>query len=570
MTLPYREVTGLQVLSRLLLGVCVWSMFGAAMAQNAVTSQPKITSIQWVSGALKITCSGDVQFQARSLSTPYRLMVDITPCTAGMGSVKLPTNEPASVTGIRLGQFTEQTARVVVDLKGAVAYSLEAGADKKSVVLRLGASLPSTTVSKSSNKSTPPPVSPKSSAVTSTKTTKLPAIPAAGVLDSNIPPAVPSANIAGVAQLISYEWDVSGKEAKLVMQFDSPVNPVVRALDDGYGVKLDFKSCLVAAGVNVNAPVNHPYVDRCLVAPAASKRTIGMVFASRKPCAVDMPVSAPSDTVVIVMRAPKAVNSIKGAKICVDPGHGGFSSGAVGRSKADSVLEKDVTLAIGKKLAEALHQRGAQVVLTRDNDTFVELDRRPMIAVENNAEMFISIHCDSNQKINSASGTTAYYHARNGDGRALAQALQHGFTKFSGLPSRGVRSDTQVYATGFAVLRRSQVPSVLVETAFINNAQDRAKLVDPNWQTRVAEALAGAVEGYLTGAESTLAAPTEELNTQSADSIDEVTNPEPVDVVKPATDSTSKISEPKPKTSEPKSTTPSTGGNVQKPESLEY
>ncbi len=539
-----------------------------AFAQSGTAPQQKITSITWVNGALQISCSGEVQFTARSLSSPYRLMVDIQPCQASMNNIKLPTDQPATVKSVRLGQFTEQIARVVVDLKGATAYSMDVSADKQSATLHLGSDLPSTKIN----------IPPVKAAKIVAPAPKLPPVPATTTLDSNNPPSPPKANMAGVAQMISFNWDTSGSEAKLIMQFDSPVSPKLRALDDGYGVKLELTSCLVAPGLQINKPISHPLVDRYLVAPVPAKRTIGMVFASRKPCAVDIPVTMPSDTVVLVMRTPKpGMGQMKGTKICIDPGHGGFSAGAVGRGNSESVMEKDVTLAIGRKLADALKARGADVVMTREGDQFVELDRRPSFAVEQAANMFISIHCDSNQKVNSASGSTSYFHAQDGDGRALAQAVLRGVTSASGMPSRGVRSDTQVYATGFAVLRRSQVPSMLLETAFINNAADRSKLVDPAWQNRVANAIAAAVEGYLAGTEVAPVIPTKELAVQDPVSTDTVTTtvpavtpkPEVIPDIKPEVKPVPKV-DPKPK-SRPKDIVPAKPaphGDLQNPENI--
>ncbi|MHB1459677.1 MAG: N-acetylmuramoyl-L-alanine amidase [Armatimonadota bacterium] len=540
-----------------------------AFAQSGTAPQQRITSISWVNGALQISCSGEVQFTARSLSAPYRLMVDIQPCQASMNSVKLPTDQPATVKSVRLGQFTEQIARVVVDLKNATAYTLDVSADKQSATLHLGSDLPSTKIS----------IPPVKAAKIVAPAPKLPSVPATTTLNSNNPPSPPKANMAGVAQMISFDWDTSGSEAKLIMQFDSPVSPKLRALDDGYGVKLELNSCLVAPGLQVNKPISHPLVDRYLVAPIPAKRTIGMVFASRKPCAVDIPVTMPSDTVVLVIRTPKpGMGQMKGTKICIDPGHGGFSAGAVGRGNSESVLEKDVTLAISRKLADALKARGADVVMTREGDQFVELDRRPSIAVEQAAHMFISIHCDSNQKVNSASGSTSYFHAQDGDGRALAQAVLRGVVAASGLPSRGVRSDTQVYATGFAVLRRSQIPSMLLETAFINNAADRSRLIDPAWQSRVANAIAAAVDGYLAGTEVAPVIPAKELAVQDPVTPDTVTSTVPVvtpkpDVIpeiKPVVKPVPKV-EPKPKPAprEPEPVKPAPRGDVQNPENLE-
>jgi N-acetylmuramoyl-L-alanine amidase len=183
----------------------------------------------------------------------------------------------------------------------------------------------------------------------------------------------------------------------------------------------------------------------------------------------------------------------------IDPGHGGNQAGARFREGNRIVYEKDITLAIGLKVAERLAKLGASVIMTRAEDTSIGLYERTAMANQAGAHFFISIHCDSNPRPNSASGTTIYYHRDDADSRALGQAILNEIVKVSGLPSKGVRSDTMLYQSGLAVLRTSQMPAVLIEVGYLNHYRDRQKLLDPQFQDAVAAAIVRGLKAYVEG-----------------------------------------------------------------------
>lgn len=196
------------------------------------------------------------------------------------------------------------------------------------------------------------------------------------------------------------------------------------------------------------------------------------------------------------LRLPRnATGALADKVIVVDPGHGGTSTGATG----GGIYEKNITLAISLKLREALEACGAKVIMTRDRDVNVALDDRPRLANSINADFFISIHNDSNGSPNSATGTSTYYHMRDGSCRALAACVHRCIMACSGIGSRGVLSDSVMYASGFAVLRESQMPAILVEVAYINNAWDRQHLVNGDFQQRIAHAICDGLRTYIEG-----------------------------------------------------------------------
>lgn len=199
----------------------------------------------------------------------------------------------------------------------------------------------------------------------------------------------------------------------------------------------------------------------------------------------------------MVVRISKPRNSgggFAGKIIVVDAGHGGKDPGATW----GTLLEKDINLDIARHVGRILKENGATVIMTREDDTFIELNDRPRIANDSNAHFFISIHTNSNNIVNSTSGTFTYYHMQDPDSRALAECIQAEVVKVTGLPDHGARSDSEVYKVGgFAVLRHSRMPAVLFETAYINHERDRQKLMDPEFRRKVAEAIVRGIEVYI-------------------------------------------------------------------------
>ena len=173
-------------------------------------------------------------------------------------------------------------------------------------------------------------------------------------------------------------------------------------------------------------------------------------------------------------------------KFCIDPGHGGFDPGAIGPS---GLRESDVTLSIGLKLREKLQLQGIQVVMTREKDTALgnninaDLNNRTQIANKNGCDYFISIHCNSSTN-RSANGTETYCYKFGSMGEKLARSIQSKLVEITGLANRGVKE------ANFAVLKNTVMPAVLVETAFISNPAEEAKLADDSWRNQCAEAIA--------------------------------------------------------------------------------
>lgn len=207
----------------------------------------------------------------------------------------------------------------------------------------------------------------------------------------------------------------------------------------------------------------------------------------------------PPDGFEISLRLPRLTGRrLQEITVVIDPGHGGPSAtGCSAVHNGVRIYEKDLTLKLGRKVYERLRALGLNVMLTRTDDRAVSLAARPELANVNMADLFVSIHVDFVSNNPSASGTTAYFHGSHEEGRALAYALSQSVSSAGGLPNRGARSDMTRFASGMAVLRRAEMPAVLLEVAYLSNPQDRAKLVQEEFQNRIADAIVAGIRAYV-------------------------------------------------------------------------
>lgn len=195
---------------------------------------------------------------------------------------------------------------------------------------------------------------------------------------------------------------------------------------------------------------------------------------------------------VISIRKPPEIsedNPLQGRTIVIDPGHGGKYPGAVGPG---DIHERDVVLEIGKFLQSMLEDRGAEVIMTRTQDVDVNLYERIDSALEHNADLFISIHANAHAEgadaVNYHGHMTLYNYAYN---QELAEIMMDNLVERMGLPRKIVwqRND-------LAVLRRPQVPSVLVETAFMMHPDNNWYLLQPEYQREFARAIMDGIIDY--------------------------------------------------------------------------
>ncbi|HUB84944.1 MAG TPA: N-acetylmuramoyl-L-alanine amidase, partial [Rhizomicrobium sp.] len=217
--------------------------------------------------------------------------------------------------------------------------------------------------------------------------------------------------------------------------------------------------------------------------------------------------------------------------VVIDPGHGGIDSGTVG---IDGTMEKDVVLDEGKRLAAALKRRGYTVHMTRDTDIYIPLRERVSIARGYGADLFISLHADSNPDP-SVTGASVYTLSEKGsDKEAAALAKKENQSDIiAGVDLTGqddsishilidlAQRDTINHSSQFAemvvnslsgatdvlprtphrsgalvVLKAPDVPAVLIELGYLSNLTDCAQMHGDGWRNGVAKAIADAVDRY--------------------------------------------------------------------------
>ena len=175
-----------------------------------------------------------------------------------------------------------------------------------------------------------------------------------------------------------------------------------------------------------------------------------------------------------------ATEAIEAYVVVLDAGHGGVQSGCA----FDGVLEKDITLAVTLLAAEKLRAEGVTVILTREDDTDVSLDRRCRIANDASADLFVSVHCNSYED-SSVSGFEGYYH--NGTkGQRLAEYILAAANAL-GVKTRHVKDEN------YQVIRDTTMPAALMEIGFLSNPAERARLQSEEYQTTIAQAIADGV-----------------------------------------------------------------------------
>lgn len=173
--------------------------------------------------------------------------------------------------------------------------------------------------------------------------------------------------------------------------------------------------------------------------------------------------------------------------ICIDPGHGGRDPGAVGPS---GLQEKDVNLAIAQEVIKLLNGSVSTILSTRGGDADISLQERANFANKNNADVFVSVHC--NAATNPAvHGLEAFYFPESGAGKRLAEAILDRLVLETGLDNRGVK------AARFAVLRLTDMPAALVECGFLSNPTEKALLETVEFQKKCARGIADGIKAFL-------------------------------------------------------------------------
>ncbi len=185
---------------------------------------------------------------------------------------------------------------------------------------------------------------------------------------------------------------------------------------------------------------------------------------------------------------PSNVGDRRRGLIVIDAGHGGNDPGAVG----NGIYEKNVTLSISLNLGQALQSMGYTVYYSRTNDVEIDLEPRVALAERINADLFVSIHANSLAPGNSGISGVETYHSRGSTvGRELASYVHSQIIAATGASDRDIRG------AGFYVIAKTSMPAILVETGYVTNPTEARNLNSPDYQKRMADAIARGVDQFM-------------------------------------------------------------------------
>lgn len=319
---------------------------------------------------------------------------------------------------------------------------------------------------------------------------------------------------AAEVQLKSARWS-EGRRARLLLDFTR--TPVYRLSTPAASSRLIIDvTDATLTGKLVQPPASHPAAARIGSAPGRDKNSLRLWIALRGAYTARSHLENHGNTMRLVLEWAAAVSDDSTARprtaalprhplkqepnagrmpagrfvVAIDAGHGGKDTGAIGPGGAQ---EKDVVLAIARKLAGFIRaERGMSAVMVRDGDRFLSLRHRLEIARSAGADLLVSLHADAHASV-SVKGASIYTPRKPG----AREASELAATKILRELKRDFRVHHEnVQRAGFMVLKCPDIPSLLVETAFISNPEEESRLKNPRQQERMARTLFKGIRAY--------------------------------------------------------------------------
>ncbi|MGJ4804254.1 N-acetylmuramoyl-L-alanine amidase [Luteimonas sp. SDU82] len=471
------------LLAAALLAALLWNLAHAA----------EIRAIELNTGATgtraELGVDREAEYRLITLANPDRLVVDL-PASRAADKLVLPA--PAGVVkAIRRGQPEPGTVRIVFDLSEPVAAlkpRYEAGPGGARLIIEWPGDGQADPIAR---------IAAAAGAVASPPPGATPAPAAAG--GSQSPAPDPSAASAAATSRLVAGLATAQQAARATAVRPDPASPPQQP------------------------SIDTPSLPRAVPPTSAPAAAPAAVVANTPSTDPGIAVTAP---------APAIASAGRPLVIAIDAGHGGQDPGAIGPT---GKREKDITLAIARELARQVNATpGLRAHLVRDRDMFIPLTNRARIARQAKADMFISIHADAAENRN-AKGSSVYVLSLRGASSQRARWLadkenaadliggvrtttndsvltsvlldltQSGQMKASedagnhildGLKRIGNNHKPHIERANFAVLRTSDMPAMLVETAFLSNPEEEKRLIDPKFQGTVARAILDGVHTY--------------------------------------------------------------------------
>lgn len=192
-------------------------------------------------------------------------------------------------------------------------------------------------------------------------------------------------------------------------------------------------------------------------------------------------------------RGEKEEEAHKGRTVVVDAGHGGPDGGKTG---VNGKLEKELNLIIAEKVKKLLEEEGIEVIMTREDDGWLaetrigDLKERVRIMNESKADLAVSIHQNSYHE-ESVFGAQVFYYTTSGEGKAAAEILQNELLEIDPENKKREKANNTYY-----ILKKTEVPTVIVECGFLSNYKEAEKLSDEAYQGKIAEAVVKGIKSF--------------------------------------------------------------------------
>lgn len=426
-----------------------------------------------------IGVEGEVEFNTVRLSNPDRIVLDLQNSRLSPGLVgKTFPAEDGFLRQIRVAQFAAGVTRVVLDVQEIEDYSVFSLPNPFRLVIDVHGGSPRV-VAKSDRPAAPPR-------------------PEGRKTEMDSDPAIP----------------LPGARAGTTAQYQPPAY----AKPQPGTPKPD--SAQARSGEKTIASINPP------MPPGPRRRAKAETESPAPPAETAIQPAGPTGS---GSRTLTRALGLKIGRIVIDPGHGGHDTGTIGPTGLE---EKTVVLDVGLRLKKLLERStGCEVIMTRDDDTFIPLEERTAIANEKGADLFISIHANASRDM-SARGVETYYLNLSSNPDVLEVAARENATSqesvhqlqdlikkiamtekieesedFAKLVQRevytrvtkvsGAQRDRGVKKAPFVVLIGANMPSVLAELSFLTNPRDEGMLKRPDYRERIAGALYDGIFQYL-------------------------------------------------------------------------
>lgn len=475
----------------------------AVAASGAPKATQTVSDIRfWTAGdttRVAIEVSGEFTYKSQRLSDPARVFFDIEPAKLALKNGKASTMavNDGLVKQVRFAEKQPGTIRVVLDLEDGVEFTASQLSNPERLMVELRA--------KKGKAAPAAPVAPQAP-VDSAK-----AAPATSIKE-DLPKVIASKPVETKAEVAKVEEDILPKNLLI---------PPVFATMSGLSNTPPPIAAKVVAPVQIASVT--PSVRSVEIEPVLKET-------SRLPAPVEPALTAPKAATRNSNgeRSLTRVLGLKLGRVVIDPGHGGHDQGT--RSKT-GLLEKDLVLDVSKRLAVLLKERmGADVVLTRDDDTYLALEERTRLANDKKADLFLSIHANSSPAKNVAGVETFYLNFSTGredldlatrenassersiaDLREVVQKIalrakvdesrEFALRIQNSLHSTAVKQNKEAKDRGvkrapFVVLIGADMPSVLAEIGFLTNSRDESLLKGDEYRDRLAESLYQGIQSY--------------------------------------------------------------------------